>query len=101
MKLARVIGQVVSTVKHSALINDKLLLIEYLDSEGKSRNITGVAADVIGAGTGEWVLIVEGSNARRVIANTEAPLDMAIVGIVDEVVIQSKVVYNKKEEEGM
>ncbi len=97
MKLAKVIGQVVSTIKHSGLENDKLLLVDYLDSDGKTRNMPGVAADIIGAGTGEWVLLVEGSNARRVLSNTDAPLDMAIVGIVDEVVIQNDVIYNKKE----
>ena len=96
MKLGRVIGQVVSTVKHSALGHEKLLLVEYLDAEGKSRNVTGVAADIIGAGTGEWVLLVEGSSARRVTTNTDAPLDMAIVGIVDEVVIKNQLVYDKK-----
>ncbi len=97
MKLAKVIGQVVSTIKHSGLENDKLLLVDYLDSDGKTRNMPGVAADIIGAGTGEWVLLVEGSNARRVLANTDAPLDMAIVGIVDEVVVESDVIYDKKE----
>ncbi len=97
MKLAKVIGQVVSTIKHSGLENDKLLLVDYLDSDGKTRNMPGVAADIIGAGTGEWVLLVEGSNARRVLANTDAPLDMAIVGIVDEVVVENDVIYDKKE----
>ncbi len=97
MKLAKVIGQVISTIKHSGLENDKLLLVDYLDSDGKTRNMPGVAADIIGAGTGEWVLLVEGSNARRVLANTDAPLDMAIVGIVDEVVIQDDVIYDKRE----
>lgn len=96
MKLGKVIGQVVSTVKHSELEHAKLLLVDYLNADGKSRNVPGVAADIVGAGVGEWVLLVEGSGARKVLRDSTSPIDMAIVGIVDEVVIQNELVYDKK-----
>ena len=82
MYLARVIGTVVSTSKNAALIGMKLLIVErvneYLEREGKCE----VAVDSVGAGTGE--LVLEGSSARRVFSES-APVDKAIVGIVDTV----------------
>lgn len=95
MKLAIVIGQVVSTVKHAGFEHDKLLLVEIIDGHGKSKGNTFVAADTIGAGNGEWVLLVEGSSARKAGGNTNSPVDMTIVGIVDEVVKDNKVTYHK------
>ena len=84
MYLARVIGTVVSTSKNAALIGMKLLIVErvneYLKREGKCE----VAVDSVGAGTGELVLVLEGSSARRVFSES-APVDKAIVGIVDTV----------------
>ncbi len=84
MYLARVIGTVVSTSKNAALIGMKLLIVErvneYLEREGKCE----VAVDSVGAGTGELVLVLEGSSARRVFSEN-APVDTAIVGIVDTV----------------
>ncbi len=94
MKLAVVIGQVVSTVKSSGLGQERLLLVDFIGPEGKPQNETHVAADDIGAGNGEWVLVVQGSSARKTI-NNEAPVDMSVVGIVDEVVLRDKVVFHK------
>lgn len=95
MKLAIVIGQVVATVKHAGFEHDKLLLVDIVDAEGKSKGNTFVAADTIGAGNGELVLIVEGSSARKAGGNANSPVDMTIVGIVDEVVRDNKVTYHK------
>ena len=82
MYLARVIGTVVSTSKNAALVGMKLLIVErvneYLERECE------VAVDSVGAGTGELVLVLEGSSARRVFSEN-APVDKAIVGIVDTV----------------
>lgn len=94
MELAVVVGQVVSTVKCSGLAGDRLLLIDFIDSEGKRQGSTHVAADGIGAGTGEWVLVVQGSSARKTLSD-DVPVDMSVIGIVDEVVVGNKVVYHK------
>lgn len=96
MKLGKVIGQVVSTIKHSDLGQAKLLLVDYLDATGKTRSLPGVAADIVGAGVGEWVLVVEGSGARKALLNSTTPIDMAIIGILDEVVVQGELLYDKK-----
>ncbi len=94
MKLAVVIGQVVSTVKHSGLEQDRLLVVDLVGADGKPLGDTHVASDSIGAGNGEWVLVVQGSSARKTIHN-EAPIDMSVIGIVDEVVIEDKVIFHK------
>ncbi|MDR2696469.1 MAG: ethanolamine utilization microcompartment protein EutN [Deltaproteobacteria bacterium] len=94
MKLAVVIGQVVSTVKHGGFERDRLLVVDLVGPDGKPQGDTHVAADSIGAGNGEWVLVVQGSSARKTIDN-EVPVDMSVVGIVDEVVIRNKVLFHK------
>lgn len=94
MELAVVVGQVVSTVKCPGFEGDRLLLIDFIDTKGKPKGCLHVAADGIGAGTGEWVLVVQGSSARKTI-NDNVPVDMSVVGIVDEVVVGDKVVYHK------
>ncbi|MDR2819808.1 MAG: ethanolamine utilization microcompartment protein EutN [Desulfovibrio sp.] len=94
MKLAVVIGQVVSTVKHSGFEQDRLLLIDLIGPDGAPLGETHVAADGIGAGNGEWVLVVQGSSARKTISN-DVPIDMSVIGIVDEVVVKDSIVYHK------
>ena len=81
MIIGKVIGSVVSTRKDEALIGNKFMIVEPLDSMlyEKSRF---VATDNIGAGIGEVVLVAMGSAAR--ISTPNAPIDAAIVGIVDD-----------------
>lgn len=68
MKLAVVTGQIVCTVRHHGLAHDKLLMVEMIDPQGNPDGQCAVAIDNIGAGTGEWVLLVSGSfpPARRI-----------------------------------
>lgn len=96
MELAVVIGQVVSTVKCPGIHKDRLLLVDFIDADGKPRGEPHVAADGIGAGDGEWVLVTQGSSARRASPDADSlPIDMSIIGIVDEVVIQGRLAYRK------
>jgi ethanolamine utilization protein EutN len=94
MKLAIVIGQVVSTVKCCGFEQDRLLLVDFMNAKGKPEGKPEVAADGIGAGNGEWVLVVSGSSARKTRA-VEAPVDLSIIGIVDEVVVEGKLIFHK------
>ena len=84
MELAKVIGQVVSTVRCPGLPYNSLLLVDLLNEKGESIGRSQVAADPIGAGEGEWVIVSRGSSARFAI-DKDAPLDLVIVGIVDHV----------------
>jgi ethanolamine utilization protein EutN len=96
MKLAVVIGQVVSTIKAPGLHLDRLLLVDFLNADGQPAGSPHVAVDSIGAGDGEWVLVTQGSSARRTSAAEESlPVDMRIIGIIDEVVIKNRVAYQK------
>jgi ethanolamine utilization protein EutN len=86
MILARVTGTVVSTQKHRKLEAAKLLMVQPLTLEGTPRGGELLAVDGAGAGVGEQVLIVlEGRAASEAIRRTAAPVDAAIVGIVDTV----------------
>lgn len=95
MKLAIVAGQVVSTVKCDGIEGLPLLFVEFLDDAGAPSGARAVAADPIGAGNGETVLVVEGSSARRATGSGEGPIDLAIVGIVDEVTMGGRTIFRK------
>lgn len=98
MRLAVVVGQVVSTVKLAGFEQERLLLVDMIDKNGLPEGERLVATDSVGAGDGEWVLVVSGSAARKTIhiANgVEAPVDASVVGIVDEAVVNGKVFYHK------
>lgn len=83
MYLGKVIGTVVSTSKNAGLIGKKLLLVKELNEHMETTEKTTVAVDSVGAGTGEIVIICRGSAARLIAGGEKAPIDAAIVGIVD------------------
>jgi microcompartment protein CcmK/EutM len=86
MILARVTGTVVSTIHHPIVDGRKLLLAERLDSNGRPTGGYLIAMDTIGAGSGETVLILdEGTGARQILDDSNAPVRSVIVGIVDAV----------------
>lgn len=82
MFMGEVVGSVVSTRKHDSLVGSKLLIVEALDCMNGNKERL-VAVDTMGAGVGEIVLVVTGSSASKSINNQGAPIDAAIVGIVD------------------
>ena len=83
MQLARVIGEVVSTIKDANLTGMKLLVLQPLTAAGESAGRTLVALDSVGAGVGENVFFVRGREAAFPFYPVEPPTDAAIVGIVD------------------
>ena len=86
MQMARVIGTVVSTRKHEALTGAKLLLVQPVTIDNELTGLSILAIDSVGAGVGENVLIVlEGRAAGQALQNRLAPVDAAVVGIVDDV----------------
>lgn len=94
MELAKVTGQVVATVRTQGLPHNSLLLVELIGPNGEPTGESHVALDPIGAGEGEWVILVRGSSARKV-TNNDSPLDLAVVGIVDQVSSREKTLYRK------
>jgi microcompartment protein CcmK/EutM len=86
MQLGRVVGNVVSTQKHAAFSGAKLLLVQPLGEDDTPRGPAVLAVDGVGAGVHERVLLViEGRAAGEVLGRTRAPVDAAVVGIVDSV----------------
>ena len=90
MILARITGSVVSTIHHPIVHGRKLLVAEELDAEGKATGGYVIAFDAIGAGHGETVLVLdEGNGARQVLGDPYAPVRSVVVGVVDELQIDS------------
>jgi microcompartment protein CcmK/EutM len=83
VQVARVIGDVVATRKDQNLSGLKLLVLQPVDTNREPNGRTLVAADAAGAGTGEYVFFVRGREAAFPFYPVEAPVDAAIVGIVD------------------
>ena len=84
MQIARVVGTVVATQKHRTFEGAKLLLVQPLTLDDEPRGSTLLAVDSVGAGVHEKVLIVlEGRAAGEALGRKAAPVDAAIIGIVD------------------
>jgi ethanolamine utilization protein EutN len=88
MQIARVVGTLVSTRRHRKFDGAKLLLVQPLNADDTPRGTALLAVDGVGAGVTEKVLIVlEGRAAGEAIGQKGAPVDAAIVGIIDQVYI--------------
>lgn len=98
MHLAKVRGTVVSTCKDPSLQGVKLLVVELLNESGNSLEEYEVAADVVGAGIGEWVLISRGSGARQQERHLNKPVDAAVIAIIDTVSLDTGMLYDKRED---
>lgn len=98
MQIAKVRGTVVSTQKEPSLRGVKLLLLQLVDEEGNFLQKYEVAADNVGAGVDEWVLISRGSAARQVPGNEQRPVDAAVVAIIDTIYVEDRLIYSKKDQ---
>jgi ethanolamine utilization protein EutN len=86
MQIARVVGTVVSTQKHRKFEGAKLLLVQPINLDDSPRGATLLAVDGVGAGVHEKVLVVlEGRAAGDAMGRKAAPVDAAVVGIIDEI----------------
>lgn len=86
MRVAKVIGTLVATRKVESLVGSKILVVQPLNpSSGAPQGAPLVAVDVVGAGVGEQVFLVEGTSARLALDNVNCPVDVSIIGIVDEI----------------
>jgi len=83
MILGKVVGTVVATRKEPGLDGLKFMVVKTVDAEGKETGGHVVAADAVGAGPGELVLIAAGSSARQTVATQNRPCDAVIMAIVD------------------
>ncbi len=86
MQIARVVSRVVSTDKNAKLEGAKLLLVQPMTPDERPQGTAVLAIDSVGAGVGETVLVViEGRSAGDALHQKRAPVDAAIVGIIDRI----------------
>lgn len=97
MLLGKIVGTVVSTKKTESLEGLKLLLVKNVDP--KANQVSGyvVAADAVGAGTGEVVLYATGSSARQTEGTNNRPVDAIIMAVVDTWDIEGQTMFIKHE----
>jgi ethanolamine utilization protein EutN len=89
MQICRVIGTVVATQKHRKFEGAKLLLVQPVTLADQPRGTALLAVDSVGAGVHEKVLVViEGRAAGDALGRKGAPVDAAVIGIIDQVDIQ-------------
>lgn len=98
MNLGKVVGTVVATRKESSMDGLRFMLVRYIDDKGKETGGQVVAADAVGAGPGETVLIATGSSARQTVATDKRPCDAVIMAIVDSWDVDGTVKYRKSED---
>jgi carbon dioxide concentrating mechanism protein CcmL len=96
MQIAKVRGTVTSTQKEPSLGGVKFLVLQLMDDDGNPLPGYEVAADNVGAGVDEWVLVSRGSAARQVPRSEQRPLDAAVIAIIDTISIDNRLLYSKR-----
>jgi ethanolamine utilization protein EutN len=93
MLIARVIGELVATEKHPSHKGLKMLLVQPLNLDGSNRGDAVVALDAVDAGVGDRVLLsTDGYAASTSVGRPQSPIDMAVIGFIDQVEILPGVV---------
>jgi ethanolamine utilization protein EutN len=89
MRLCRVIGSVVATVKHPTYVGERLMIVQPLDETGRDSGTSFLAVDRAQSGPGDQVLVLrEGNGVRQILGKGDlVPIRSLIVGVVDEVYI--------------
>lgn len=86
MQIARVVGDLTATRKHPTHEGKKILLVQPLDLDGSDRGNPMVALDSVQAGIGDKVLLVQdGYAAFTAVGYKQAPIDAAVIGVIDEI----------------
>jgi microcompartment protein CcmK/EutM len=89
MFIARVIGEVVSTIEHQTLRDKKLLVIERLTERGEPTGESQLAVDSVDAGDGDTVLVLDEGGSAGLVTNLDnPPIRTVIVGVIDSIDIE-------------
>ena len=95
MKIAKVVGVTVCSVKEPRLESSKMLVVCDADQTGKISGLPYIALDIVGAGPDELVVVVVGSSARVAARESNMPVDAAIVGILDSILFDGTPTFKK------
>ena len=91
MRIARVVGNVVSTVKDKGHYGYKLMIVEYLDGDLKPEGVRQIVFDCADAGIGDYVLVnIDGGAANMLLSDPEIIADFTICGVLDSLTIDGK-----------
>jgi microcompartment protein CcmK/EutM len=98
MLIGKVVGTVVSNRKDPKIEGFKFMLVKNVDVDLEETGAYVVAADVVGAGIGEYVLYATGSSARQTVRTDRRPIDAVIMAIIDQWEIGGQLKYHKYRE---
>ena len=93
MRIAKVVGTTVSTIKDEKLTGRKLLILLPTDETGTANGKPYVAVDTLDAGVGDLVLTAHGSGGRQTSITKDSPVDAVIMAVIDHLVVGGEVVY--------
>lgn len=95
MRIVKVVGMTISTVKDPQLKGRKLLVVREADETGKPFGKPLVAVDTVDAGPGDLVLIAQGSSGRMTYETKDRPVDAVIMAVIDSLEVDGKVTFRK------
>lgn len=95
MRIAKVVGVTISTIKQEKLHARKLLVVRETDETGEIVGKPLVAVDVVEAGVGDLVLIAQGSAARQTDMTDKSPVDTVIMAVIDSLEVDGEVTFRK------
>lgn len=96
MRIAKVIGTTISTIKDETLKGRKLLILRQTDEGGETYGQPYVAVDTLDAGTGDLVLTAHGSGGRQTYLTRNSPVDAVIMAVIDHMELGGEVTYRKE-----
>ncbi len=95
MKIAKVIGTTISTIKDEKVRGSKLLVLRQTDETGELIGKSFVAVDLVDAGVNDLVLTGHGSSARQTYQTKECPVDAVVIAVIDHLEVDGEVVFRK------
>ena len=93
MKIAKVIGTTISTIKDEKVRGSKLLILRQTDEAGELIGKSYVAVDLVDAGVDDLVLTGHGSSARQTFQTKDCPVDAVVIAVIDHLEVDGEVVY--------
>ena len=94
MRIAKIIGTTVSTIKNESLTGHKFMICRQADETGEPFGEPYVAVDTVNAGVGELVLTAHGSGGRQTDQTKDSPVDAVIMAVIDHLDVGGKRVYD-------
>jgi carbon dioxide concentrating mechanism protein CcmL len=95
MRIAKVVGVTIATIKDEKLKGRKLLVVRETDETGEVFGKPMVAVDTLDAGVGDLVLIAQGSSARQTSLTDASPVDAVIMAVIDSLEVDGRVTFRK------